>query len=91
MPFVTTDGSSCLEKVRQRLKDGATIILDKNGLTDSQKIIVSTVLANDLYNFNEKWSAGTQEEQKKVIPFVYLAEEAHNLLSKEKAAGGSVL
>jgi energy-coupling factor transporter ATP-binding protein EcfA2 len=90
MPFVISEGESCLQRVRNYLAQGATIILDKNGLTDAQKVIVSTVLANDLYKHNETWSAGTPDEQKKVIPFVYLVEEAHNLLSKEKASEGSV-
>jgi hypothetical protein len=90
MSFVNIKGESCLPRIRERLAEGATIILDKNGLTDAQKVIVSTVLANELYKHNEKWSAGTPEEQKNVIPFVYLVEEAHNLLSKEKASEGSV-
>ena len=72
------------------LRNGATIILDKGGgLSDSDKNIISIVIANELYKHNEKYSSGNEHEQKKVIPFVYLVEEAHSLLSKERAIEGS--
>lgn len=89
-PYVNNGIASCLPKLRQLLKEGATIILDKGGgLTDSDKNIISTVIANDLYKYNEKFSSGSEAELKKVIPFVYLVEEAHLLLSHEKASEGS--
>jgi DNA helicase HerA-like ATPase len=88
--FIRIDGKSCLPKIRSLLKRGATIILDKNGLTDSQRMIVSTVIANELYKHNERYSSGSPDEQKQVIHFVYLVEEAHLLLSREKAREGSV-
>lgn len=88
--YVNSQGESCLEQVRRLLRQGATIILDKSGLTDGDKSIVSTVLANELYNHNERYSSGTLTEQRNVIPFVYLVEEAHLLLSREKASEGSV-
>lgn len=89
-PYVSSDKTSCLPKLRQLLKNGATIILDKSGLTDGDKSIISTVIANDLYNHNEEHSSGNKSEQAKVIPFVYIVEEAHLLLSRDKAKEGSV-
>ena len=53
-------------------------------------MIISTVLADHLYRFNEKHSSGNQEAQAKVIRFVYLVEEAHLLLSSDRAKEGSV-
>lgn len=91
MPFVKTDGPSCIPKIHKFLKSGATIILDKRGLSDSQKMVVSTVLANELYRHNAMYSAGTPDEQEaNVIPFVYLVEEAHLMLSRQQASEGSV-
>jgi hypothetical protein len=89
-PYVNNGYESCLPKLRQLLKKGATIILDKGGgLTDSDKNIISTVIANELYKHNEKFSSGSEADQKEVIPFVYLVEEAHLLLSDERAKEGS--
>jgi hypothetical protein len=89
-PYVSSDKTSCLPMLRQLLKNGATIVLDKSGLTEGDKSTISTVIANNLYNHNEKYSSGNKSEQDKVIPFVYIVEEAHLLLSKEKAKEGSV-
>jgi hypothetical protein len=98
-PYISTDGASCLPRLRELLRQGATIILDKSGLTDVDRSIISTVIANELYKHNERFSSGNQKEQKKVIPFVYVVEEApfvyvveeaHLLLSREKVTEGSV-
>lgn len=92
-PYVnsaSSSPSSCLPMVCKLLAQGATIILDKSGLTEGDKRIVSTVLANHLYNHNERYSSGPPSEQANVIDFVYLVEEAHLLLSKEKVKEGSV-
>lgn len=89
-PFISVHGESCLPVLRRLLKQGATIILDKSGLTDGDKSIISTVIANELYKHNDRYSSGNQEEQKKVISFVYVVEEAHMLLSREKAKEGTV-
>lgn len=90
-PFMTLNNSeSCLGRIHELLTSGATIILDKSSLTDSDRIIISTVLANDLYLHNAEYSSGNKERQKKVIRFVYLVEEAHLLLSTEKIREGSV-
>lgn len=89
--FIAKAGeSSCLEDIRELLQQGKTIILDKSGLTDEDRMILSTVLANSLYNYNERHSSGPPEEQKKVVPFVYVVEEAHLLLSREKVREGSI-
>ena len=88
-PFIKNDGQSCLPKLRELLKKGATIILDKGGLNESDRLIVSTVVANELYKHNEKFSSEEITEQEKVIPFIYLVEEAHQLLSSERAKEGS--
>jgi energy-coupling factor transporter ATP-binding protein EcfA2 len=90
-PFMTLNKSlSCLGRIHELLKNGATIILDKSSLTDSDRIIISTVLANDLYKHNAEYSSGNRERQRQVIPFVYLVEEAHLLLSTAKIREGSV-
>lgn len=89
-PYVSSNNSSCLPQIKELLKSGATIILDKSGLTDGDKSIISTVIANNLYNHNYEFSSGNKTEQAKVIPFVYLVEEAHLLLSSDKAKEGSV-
>jgi DNA helicase HerA-like ATPase len=89
-PFITVDGKSCLPQLRNLLNRGSTIILDKSGLTDGDKSIISSVIANELYKHNDRFSSGSIEEQKKVIPFVYVVEEAHLLLSREKVKEGSV-
>lgn len=89
-PFISIRGKSCLPTLRQLLRQGATIILDKSALTDGDKSIVSTVIANELYKHNDRYSSGNQTEQEKVIPFVYVVEEAHSLLSREKAKEGTV-
>jgi len=89
-PYINNNQESCLPKLRQLLKTGATIILDKGGgLIDSDKNIISIVIANELYKYNEKYSSGNYNEQDNVIPFVYLVEEAHLLLSQERAKEGS--
>jgi hypothetical protein len=89
-PFINTGQESCLPRLRELLKRGATIVLDKGGgLTDPDKIIISTVIANELYKHNERFSSGDEIEFENVIPFVYLVEEAHNLLSKDRAKEGS--
>ena len=82
--------SSCIKEIQALLKQGKTVILDKSGLADEDRMILSTVLANSLYNNNEQYSSGGPEEQKKVIRFVYVVEEAHLLLSKEKVREGSI-
>ncbi|MBC7876106.1 MAG: ATP-binding protein [Anaerolineales bacterium] len=89
-PYISKDNTSCLPMLKELLKKGATIILDKSALTDGDKTTISTVIANDLYNHNEKFSSGNKTEQAKVIPFVYIVEEAHLLLSKDKAKEDSV-
>jgi energy-coupling factor transporter ATP-binding protein EcfA2 len=90
-PFMARGGeASCLPKIKKLLEQGATIVLDKAVLTDTDKILVSTVLAGRLYDHNMKHSSGSTQEQAKVIPFVYLVEEAHLLLSSERTQDGSV-
>ena len=89
-PYITTDGESCLPRLRELLRQGATIILDKSGLTDGDRSIISTVIANELYKHNERYSSGNRMEQKQVIPFIYIVEEAHLLLSRERVSEGSV-
>jgi DNA helicase HerA-like ATPase len=53
-------------------------------------MILSTVLANSLYCYNERHSSGPPEEQEKVVRFVYVVEEAHLLLSQERVREGSI-
>lgn len=81
---------SCLPEIQRLLKQGKTIILDKSGLADEDRMILSTVLAKRLYDHNEEHSSGTSEKQAQVVPFVYVVEEAHQLLSREKVREGSI-
>ena len=76
--------------IKDLLKAGKTIILDKSGLTDEDRMIISIVLSNTLYDHNEKHSSGTPQDQNKVIPFIYVVEEAHLLLSRERVREGSI-
>ncbi len=89
-PYISKDNTSCLPMLKDLLKNGATIILNKSALTDGDKTTISTVIANNLYNHNERFSSGNKTERAKVVPFVYIVEEAHLLLSKDKAKEGSV-
>ncbi len=84
------DGSSCLDEIVEFLRQGKTVLLDKSGLTDEDRVIISTVIAHRLYMHNERHSSGPTEDQAKVVPFVYLVEEAHLLLSKERVRDGSI-
>lgn len=89
-PYMVESGPSCLPRLRELLRQGATVILDKSALTDEDKMIISTVLADHLYRHNEKHSSGNKVSQGRVIRFVYLVEEAHLLLSSDRAKEGSV-
>jgi DNA helicase HerA-like ATPase len=89
--FVATgEECSCIQEIKYLLRQGKTIILDKSGLADEDRMILSTVLANSLYDHNERHSSGSRDHQQKVIRFVYVVEEAHLLLSKEKVREGSI-
>lgn len=81
---------SCLDTIMGLLRQGKTVLIDKSGLTDEDRIIISTVIANRLYSHNEQHSSGPEVEQKQVIRFVYLVEEAHLVLSRERVREGSI-
>ncbi len=84
------NASSCLDDIVKLLQQGKTVLLDKSGLTDEDRMIISTVIANRLYTLNERNSSGPKEDQAKVVRFVYLVEEAHLLLSQERVREGSI-
>ena len=86
----TNNQPSCLDEIMMLLKSGKTVILDKSGLEDEDRMIISTVLANRLYRHNASHSSGPASEQAKVVPFTYLVEEAHLLLSRERVREGSI-
>lgn len=89
--YITKPGEqSCIPIIKDLLRAGKTLILDKSGLTDEDRMIISIVLSNALYDHNEKHSSGTPQDQNKVIPFVYVVEEAHLLLSRERVREGSI-
>jgi hypothetical protein len=49
-PYIAQEGEqSCLKEMHELLHQGKTIIIDKNGLNDEDKMILSTVLASYLY------------------------------------------
>lgn len=88
MPFMTHRSDwSCLEKLRAYLREGCTIIVDKkNGLEDHQREMLTIVLLNHLFRYNQERASREQAQHDPMIPVVVAVEEAQYLLSKDKVA-----
>ncbi|ACK70314.1 protein of unknown function DUF87 [Gloeothece citriformis PCC 7424] len=88
MPFITKNKNSgdCTGKLLEYLKEGCTVIVDKNHLEDHQQEMLTVLLLYQLFRHNQKLASGKQEERAKMIPVVVAVEEAQYLLSKDKVA-----
>jgi hypothetical protein len=90
-PYITRSSSyTCLSKLVELTKAGATIIRDKSYLSDSDRVVISTVIADLWYILTKSAGSGNLEEEAKNAPFVYVVEEGHNLLSTEMLRGETV-
>lgn len=88
LPYMTRSAShgSCLNKLLQYLREGCTIIVDKDGLEDHQREMLTIVLLYHLFKHNQALAAGSEDERQQMIPVVVAVEEAQYLLSKDKVA-----
>ena len=88
MPFMTAKSDwSCLEKLRKYLGEGCTVIIDKkNRLDDHQREMLTIVLLNYLFRYNQERASGEQAQRDPMLPVVVAVEEAQYLLSKDKVA-----
>lgn len=88
MPFVTksSDNEDCTPKLLKYLREGCTVIVDKNNLEDHQRELLTVILLYHLWHYNQKLASGSEEQRKAMIPVVVAIEEAQYLLSKDKVA-----
>ena len=88
MPFMTksVQKGSCIEALLGYLREGCTVILDKSGLEDHQREMLTVVLLFHLFQYNQNIASGSKEERDQMIPVVVAVEEAQYLLSKDKVA-----
>ena len=88
MPFITrseADGN-CTQKILAYLKEGCTVIIDKNHLEDHQREMMTVMLLFQIFRHNQKLASGSIEDRQKMIPVVFAVEEAQYLLEKDKVA-----
>lgn len=87
-PFVTKNEASgnCTEQILNYLKEGCTIIIDKNHLEDYQREMLTVMLLFQIFRHNQKLASGSLEDRQKMIPVVFAVEEAQYLLEKDKVA-----
>lgn len=88
MPFMTQNASEgdCTGKLLQYLREGCTVIVDKNGLEDHQREMLTVILLYHLFRHNQALASGSEAQRKQMIPVVVAVEEAQYLLSKDKVA-----
>jgi|GEM_PF-6538726 len=88
MPFMTQNASNgdCTGKLLQYLRDGCTVIVDKNGLEDHQREMLTVILLYHIFRHNQALASGSEEQRNQMIPVVVAVEEAQYLLSKDKVA-----
>jgi hypothetical protein len=88
MPFMTQNASNgdCTDKLLQYLREGCTVIVDKNGLEDYQREMLTVILLYHLFRHNQALASGSEMQRNKMIPTVVAVEEAQYLLSKDKVA-----
>ena len=88
MPFVTKNASKedCSGKLLSYLREGCTVIVDKNHLEDHQQEMLTVILLYHLFRHNQKLASGSEEQRKLMIPVVVAVEEAQYLLSEDKVA-----
>lgn len=88
LPFVTRndDAGNCTQKILDYLKEGCTVIIDKNHLEDYQREMLTVMLLFQIFRHNQKLASGSVEDRQKMIPVVFAVEEAQYLLEKDKVA-----
>ncbi len=87
-PFVTRNAQAgdCLPALLEYLRDGCAVIVDKSGLEDHQRELLSVILLYRLFRYNQGLASGSQAQRDQMIPVVVAVEEAQYLLSKDKVA-----
>jgi hypothetical protein len=88
MPFVTKNANhgDCTGKLLQYLREGCTLIVDKNHLEDHQREMLTVILLYQIFRHNQALASRSLEQRNKMIPVVVAVEEAQYLLSKDKVA-----
>jgi hypothetical protein len=88
MPFTTRNAQAgnCIPKLLDYLREGCTVIVDKQRLEDHQRELLTIMLLYHLFRHNQQLASGTKDQRDKMIPVVVTVEEAQYLLSKDKVA-----
>lgn len=88
LSFVTKNESSgnCTKKIIDYLKEGCTVVIDKNHLEDYQREMLTVMLLFQIFRHNQRLASGSLEDRQKMIPVVFAVEEAQYLLEKDKVA-----
>lgn len=88
MPFMTKNATQgdCTGKLLEYLREGCTVIVDKNHLEDHQREMLTVILLYHIFRHNQALASGSEEQRKQMIPVVVAVEEAQYLLSKDKVA-----
>lgn len=74
--------SNCIPALFGYLREGCTIIVDKDDLEDHERELLTLLLLHHL--FRENQAAARRDDP--MIPVIYAVEEAQYLLSKDKVA-----
>ncbi len=88
MPFTTRDAQAgnCIPKLLDYLREGCTVIVDKQRLEDHQRELLTVMLLYHLFRHNQQLASGNKDQRDQMIPVVVTVEEAQYLLSKDKVA-----
>jgi hypothetical protein len=88
MPFTTRNAQAgnCIPKLINYIREGCTVIVDKQRLEDHQRELLTVMLLYHLFRYNQQLASGTKEQRDQMIPVVVTVEEAQYLLSKDKVA-----
>jgi len=88
LSYMTRSASqgNCLDTLLQYLRDGCTVIVDKNDLEDHEREMLTVVLLYQLFRHNQALASGSEGERDRMIPVVAVVEEAQYLLSKDSVA-----
>lgn len=88
MPFTTRNvaAGDCIPKLLDYLREGCTVIVDKQRLEDHQRELLTIMLLYHLFRHNQQLASGNKEQRDQMIPVVVTVEEAQYLLSKDKVA-----
>jgi hypothetical protein len=88
LPFMRLNkgDGDCLPDLLEYLAEGCTVIVDKSGLEDHQRELLTVMLLSRLFRHNQELASGSEQERNQMIPVVVAVEEAQYLLSKDKVA-----